>query len=120
MYGSQLWNITSLKVRMVYTQWRKADRQVLSVSYMTNCDLLPLIAYNMPLESILDCKYISFYKFIATSANKFVSYTAKSKIFDYTSTLSKNMAHLMHKYELDIYEIVSLSKYKVKDHSYYK
>ncbi|CAL4102696.1 unnamed protein product [Meganyctiphanes norvegica] len=35
MYGSQLWNMTFLKVRVLYTQWRKAHRQVLSVPYMT-------------------------------------------------------------------------------------
>ena len=120
MYGSQLWNMTSLKVRMLYTQWRKAHRQVLSVPYMTHCDLLPLIADNMPLESILDCKYISFYKSIATSANKIVSYTAKSKLFDHTSTLGKNMTHIMHKYELDIDNIVSFSKCKVKEICYNK
>ncbi|CAL4174079.1 unnamed protein product [Meganyctiphanes norvegica] len=120
MYGSQLWDITSQKAIQMNTQWRKAHRQVLSVVNMTHCDLLPLIAENMPLETILDCKYIAFYKSIATSKNKAVSYTAKTRLFDHTSTLGKNMTHLMHKYEFEIEDLISISRNKVKEHCYNK
>ena len=58
MYGSQLWDMTNPQIEVMYTQWRKAHRQVLEVPYMTHCDLLPLINDNMPLDCILDCKYI--------------------------------------------------------------
>ena len=37
--------------------------------YMTHCDMLPFIANNMPLDCIIDCKYIAFYKFIEKSEN---------------------------------------------------
>ena len=120
MYGSQLWDITSQKAMQMNTQWRKAHRQVLSVVNMTHCDLLPLIAENMPLETILDCKYIAFYKSIATSKNKAVSYTAKTQLFDHTSTLGKHMTHLMHKYEFEIEDLISISRNKVKEHCYNK
>ena len=62
-------------------QWRKKLRRVLSVSNMTHCDLLPLIADNMPLKVKLDCKYIGICKSIANSHNDLVRYAAKCKLF---------------------------------------
>ena len=109
MYGSQLWDKTSATIQTIYTQWRKAHRQVLSVPYNTHCDLLPLIADNMPLEYILDCRYVSYYQSIVNSENKIVSYTARNKIFDCSSTLGRNITHLIHKYNSTIDNIKSLS-----------
>ena len=115
MYGSQLWDKTSATIQTIYTQWRKAHRQVLSVPYNTHCDLLPLIADNMPLEYILDCRYVSYYQSIVNSENKIVSYTARNKIFDCSSTLGRNITHLVHKYNITIDDIKSLSKNTIKE-----
>ena len=120
MYGSQLWDMTSPKVDKMYTQWRKAHRQVLGLPYMTHCDMLPLIANNMPLDCILDCKYIAFYKSIEKSENKIIKYTAKNKVYDHSSTLGKNINHLLNKYDIVADDIISLSKHKVKEICYSK
>ena len=111
-----LWYKTSSTIETMYIQWRKAQRQVLSLPFNTHCDLLPLIADNMPLEYILDCRYVSFYQTIVNSKNKIISYTARNKIFDCTSTLGKNITHLMHKYNLTIDDIRSHSKRNIKEH----
>ena len=118
MYGSQLWDLTSKTVEKMLTQWRKAHRLALTVPPNTHNDLLPLIADNMSLRSILDCRYLSFYKSIATSKNSIVSFTAKYKLFDSTSTLGKNMTHLLHKYQLDVNDIVTLSKCSARELCY--
>ena len=120
MYGSQLWDMASPKVDKMYTQWRKAHRQVLGLPYMTHCDMLPLIANNMPLDCILDCKYIAFYKSIEKSENKIIKYTAKNKVYDHSSTLGKNINHLLNKYDIVADDIISLSKHKVKEICYSK
>ena len=60
MYGSQLWLMTSPSVNKMYTQWRINHRHVMSVPSTTHCDMLPLIAENMSIETRLDCKYIAF------------------------------------------------------------
>merc|ERR1712212_606500 len=101
----------------VYTQWKKAHQQVLEMPNMTHCDLLPLIADNMPLECILHCKYIAFYKSIVKSENQIVSYTAKHRLYDHTSTLDRNITHLVHKYDTVVDDILSLSKDSVKKYS---
>ena len=69
----------------------------------------------MPLECILDCKYIAFYKSIVKSENKIVSYTAKHRLYDHTSTMGRNVTHLMHKYGTVVDDVLSLSKDSVKN-----
>ena len=118
MYGSQLWDLTNPNVEKMCIQWRKAHRRILSVSNMTHCDLLPLIADNMPLEFKLDCKYIAFFKTMATSDNAMIKYLAKCKLFDHSSTIGKNMTHLIHKYNLRIEDFLSLSGNKIKEWCY--
>ena len=120
MYGSQLWDLTNQNVEDICIQWRKKLRQVLSVSNMTHCDLLPLITDNMPIKVQLDCKYIGFYKSIAHSDNDLVRYVAKCKLYDHASTLGRNMTYLIHKYELQVEDMLTLSKNKIKEHCYNK
>ena len=66
MYGSQLWLLTSRGNVNMCTQWRKAHRRVLSAPYTTHCDIIPLIADNVPIECFLDCKFLTFFKSITT------------------------------------------------------
>ena len=120
MYGSQLWDLTNENVEKMFIQWRKAHRRVLSVPGRTHCDLLPLIADNIPLEVKLDCKYIAFFKSVSTSDNGLVRYTAKCKLYDHSSTLGRNMTHMMHKYDLQLEDFHSLSKNKIKEWCYEK
>ena len=110
MYGSQLWLLTSSSMNKMYTQWRKSHRRILSVPSMTHCELLPLIADNMSIETRLDCKYIAFYKSIATSKNSIVNYVARSRLRDCSSTMGNNMNHLMHKYNISVDDILETSK----------
>ena len=74
----------------------------------------------MPLDVKLECKYIGFYKSIATSENIILRYTAKCKLYDYSSTLGRNMTYLIHKYGLQVDDLLSLSKNKLKQHCYNK
>ena len=113
MYGSQLWLLTSPSVNKMYTKWRTYHRRVMSVPSTTHCDLLPLIAENMPIETRLDCKYIAFYKSIATSKNCIVNYVARYRVHEHGSTMGKNMTHLMHKYNMSLDDILDTPKKKM-------
>ena len=73
---------------------------------MTYCKLFPLIANNVSMETRLDCKYLAFYKAIATSRNSIVNYVARSKLHDYSSTMCKNMNHLLYKYNISVEDIL--------------
>ena len=116
MYGSQLWLLPSQSVADMCTQWRKAHRQTLSLPYRTHCDLIPLIAENVPIEIFLDCKFLSFYKSAATSNNSIVKYIATTRLFSYESTMGRNMIHLLHKYNLQVEDVLSFSKKAMREH----
>ena len=120
MYGSQLWLLTSPSVSKMCTQWRKSHRRILSVPYMTHCELLPLIADNFSIETRLDCKYIAFYKSIATSKNSTVNYVARSRLYNCSSTMGSNMNHLMHKYDISVDDILVTSKKNMNNKCYQK
>ena len=115
MYGSQLWDMESQESKNMHKKWRKAHRLVLDLHYKTHNDLLPLIVDNIPIECILDCKYISFYKAVSSSENKIVNYMARTRKYISTSTFGRNMTLIRHKYGLDLENILIMSKNKIKD-----
>ena len=59
---------------------------------VTHTGDLPLIANNIHIECILECKYMYFYESISIFENKFVNYMAKTIIDISTSTFYRNMA----------------------------
>ena len=94
MYGSQLWLLS--KSEKMCSKWRKYHRIVLGLDNTTHCDLLPLIADNMPLDCILDLKFLSFYKTIMSSENWIVSHVAHRMSKSLASTLCKNDNYLRY------------------------
>ena len=74
----------------------------------------------MSIETKLECKYIAFYKSIVTSKNSIVNYVARSRLNKYSSTMGRNMTHLMHKYSINVEDILGTSKKKMNDHCYQK
>ena len=120
MYGSQLWVMNSNCIEKIFSKWRKYHRIALEVPYTTHCDLLPLIADNLPLEYSLDLKFISFFKTIATSDNSIVKYASKVMLKSHTSTLCRNMLHIRYKYDLSIDDILTSAKGKLRKLIYNK
>ena len=120
MYGSQLWDMESEKADAMLTQWKIAHRIILGIPYDAHNDILPLIANNMPLKCILDCKFISFYKAISASENKMVNYMVKARLYKSSSTFGRNMGRILRTYELNIEDIIFMNKNKIKDFCYRK
>ena len=120
MYGSQLWSLNSNSVEKIFSKWRKYHRIALEVPNKTHCDLLPLIADNMPLVCTLDLKFISFFKSIATSENSIVKYIAKCMLNYHTSTLCRNILHIRYKYNINLDDILTASKGKIRKIIYNK
>ena len=115
MYGSQLWLLKGQGFTHMCTEWRKAHRRVLSTHYRTHNDMIPLIAENVPIECFLDCKFLNFYRSIATSKNNIVKYIANINTYDLNSIIGKNMIHLIHKYDISAEDILMSSKKGIKD-----
>ena len=105
---------------MIYSKWRKYHRIVLGLVNTTPCDLIPLISDNMPLDCILDLKFLSFYRSIMSSENKAVKHVAHLMLQSSTSIMCKNVNHLRYKYDIRIDDIMELSKYELRKHCYSK
>ena len=45
---------------------------------------------------------------------------AKSRLYNHESTMGRNMTHLKHKYNLQVEDILTFSKERLKDHCYKK
>ena len=118
MYGSQLWELA--KSDKIYSKWRKYHRIVLGLVNTTHCDLLPLIADNLPLDCMLELKFLSFFRSIMSSENRAVKHVAHSMLKSRTSTMCKNVNHLKYKYDISMDDIMNLSKFKLKEHWYAK
>ena len=89
MYGSQLWDLS--KSDKMFSKWRKYHRIVLGLVNTTHCDLIPLVADNLPLDCMLDLKFLSFFRTIMFSENRAVKYVAHSMLKSHTSTMCKNV-----------------------------
>ena len=114
MYGSQLWDLS--KSDKMFSKWRKYHRIVLGLVNTTHCDLIPLVADNLPLDCMLDLKFLSFFRTIIASENSSVKYVAHSMLMSHTSTMCKNVKHLRYKYDLSMDDIMNMSKFKLKEH----
>ena len=77
--------------------------------------MIPLIAENVPIKCFLDCKFLNFYRSIATSKNNIVKYIANINTYDLNSIIGKNMIHLIHKYDISAEDILMSSKKVIKD-----
>ena len=116
MYGSQLWQL--FKSDKMFSKWCKYHRIVLGLDNTTHCDLLPLIADNMPLDCTLDLKTLSFYRTIMLSENRVVRHVAHRMSKSRTSTMCKNLNYIRYKYDISVDNIITFSKGKMKKHCY--
>ena len=66
LYGSQLWNYSSIDVQSFYVAWRKTIRRLWKLPNTTHCSLLPSINDCIPIEIILEQRCA---KFIWSSLN---------------------------------------------------
>ena len=73
-----------------------------------------------PIECMLACRYIAFFRTLITSCNVIVRYTAIYRLNEFTSTMSRNMTHLKYKYDLQIEDFISFTKSKINSQCYNK
>ena len=75
LYGSQLWNYSSIDVQSFYVAWRKTIRRLWKLPNTTHCSLLPSINDCIPIEIILEQRCAKFIWSSLNSTNTFVKTT---------------------------------------------
>ena len=71
-----------------------------------------MIADNVPLNCMLDCKFLAFYKSILSSENSLIEFIANNAIYEQSSIIGRNIKYLSHKDDMvnDDFTIKSKSK----------
>ena len=100
LYGSQLWNYSSIDVQSFYVAWRKTIRRLWKLPNTTHCSLLPSINDCIPIEIILEQRCAKFIWSSLNSTNTIVKTIALSAISSVNSTFGDNYRYLSFKYNI--------------------
>ena len=114
-YGSQIWPIYKKDlIKKISIRWRMALKRIWNLPINTHCDIIPLVASQVPIELQLKFRFLKFYKSLLKSENKLISYLSKFKTFSSSSTMSNNLNQILYDLNVDLYELEMLSLNKVK------
>ena len=115
LYGSNLWDFTSVKFEYFCTQWRKAIRKILGVPYVMSSNLLHVICDSCPIDSQLILRFLKFMDVSINSDNYNTSLCCKLALQGSGSSVSNNILLVKHKYSItdahDIYKKVKTMIY---------
>lgn len=96
-YGSPLWNLTGNHINRFYTTWRKSIRKIFDLPYRTHCNMLPVIAQCLHIETQLLCRFAKFVFKAISSQNVYLSMLMNMSIQGSRSPLSDNFNHMLAK-----------------------
>ena len=71
LYGTPLWDLSSLYIDRFYVSWRKAIRKIFNIPYRTHCKLLHLETQVLPIDMQLHIRTVKFLKSITMSGNDY-------------------------------------------------
>ena len=115
LYGSNLWDFTSVKFEYFCTQWRKAIRKILGVPYVMSSNLFHVICDSCPIDSQLILRFLKFMDISINSDNYNTSLCCKLALQGSGSSVSNNILLVKHKYSItdahDIYKKVKTMIY---------
>ena len=98
LYGTQLWNYSSIDVQSFYVAWRKTIRLLWKLPNTTHCSLIPSINnynYNCrPIKIILEQRCANFIWSSLKSTNTIVKTITLSAISNVNSTFGENYRYL--------------------------
>lgn len=100
LYGSQLWNYSSVYVSRMFVAWRKVIRLLWNVPYQTHCNILPVLSNTLPVDLLLEKRCIKFIWSCINSNNPIVKSVTLSSINSPKSTLGENYRHFSYKFSI--------------------
>ena len=114
-YGSQIWPIYKKDLsKKISIRWRMALKRIWNLPVNTHCDIIPLLASQLPIEIQLKFRFLKFYRSLLKSENNLISYLSKFKTFSSSSIMSNNLNQILYDLNVDLCELEMLSLNKVK------
>ena len=100
LYGSQLWNFSSIEVQSLFVDWRKSIRRLWKLPTTTHCLLLPHFNDCISIEFVLEQRCAKFIWSCLNSSNTIIKTIAMSAISSGNSTFGNNYRYLSDKYNI--------------------
>ena len=106
-YGTCLLDLQHKAVNVFYTTWRKAVRRLFGLPINTHCNILPILAGCLPIQSQLLNRYANFMHSSLHSSNPVVRMLAHMAVQSSGSVMSRNCNLLQQVYNINSYDVVN-------------
>ena len=106
-YGTCLLDLQHKAVNVFYTTWRKALRRLFGLPRNTHCNILPILAGCLPIQSQLLNRYANFMHSSLHSSNPVVRVLAHMAVQGSGSVMSRNCNLLQQVYNINSYNVVN-------------
>jgi hypothetical protein len=108
LYGSPLWDFSHKDVQVCFTAWRKCMRRIWNLPAKTHCDLLHVIAADLPIEVQLHKRFLRFMYGVLNSTNDSVRLSGKLALNGSGSTACNSINYISERYSFCKYDVTNL------------
>ena len=108
LYGSPLWDFSHKDVQVCFTAWRKCMRRLWNLPAKTHCDLLHVIAADLPIEVQLHKRFLRFMYGVLNSTNDSVRLSGKLALNGSGSTACNSINYISERYSFCKYDVTNL------------
>lgn len=105
LYGSPLWDFSHKDVSVCYTAWRKCMRRIWDLPNRTHCDLLHVIADDLPIEVQLHKRFMHFMHGVLNSKNYCVRLSGRLALNGSRSTACNSLTYISDRYSFCKYDV---------------
>ena len=106
-YGSCLWDLQHKLVDVFYTTWRKAIRRLFVLPRIAHCNMLPLVAACLPIQSQLLSRCTNFVNSCLNSNNSILKLLSSLALQGSGSQMANNCNLIKSVYRIDSNSIVT-------------
>ena len=102
LYGCVLWDMSSKYITKFLVTWRKFIRRLLKLPYQTHSLYLPYIVNDIPIETQLHKRFLSFFHSIHISNNNILQLCNKLVQNGSGSIACRNLNYIWYKYNISL------------------
>ena len=111
MYGSNLWDLSSKDMSIIFVAWRKCIRRLLDLSPRAHSRLLHLLCDDAPVDIQIHRRFVKFFTSCYQSSNKLLALASKLVLNGSRSGTCNSLNYVCYTYNLDKISLVNHPTY---------
>ena len=111
MYGSNLWDLSSKDMSIIFVAWRKCIRRLLDLSPRAHSRLLHLLCDDVPVDIQIHRRFVKFFTSCYQSSNKLLALASKLVLNGSRSGTCNSLNYVCYTYNLDKFSLVDHPTY---------